>query len=433
MPGTDLGPDATWKRPDDVRRFFEKFRGALEEKLGQSVELVVEREKREAGVIHDSMFHEAANADVFIADLTGSNPNVFLELGVRYALRRRVTIPVSQSTKRLPFNIEHMRAVQYANRPDDIAIQSLVELVENGLANPASNDSPILSALDLVSVKRELWERVSGARRDTLLAAADQAADAVRRIQLLREAVESDPQSVTARLELIRALRKSHSYLEALNEINAALAIDAVQAVLFQERGLCLGKLEQHEEAVEALEQAVALEPGNTDVLSSLGGALRRVGMQRAGVDRQDALRRARDCYRRAASLDEYDTYPALNEVRLEILLSGEDATAGERARTRLDVLWHLCAYEAGRKPEDYWRAFDLADTQLLLGRTNDGLDTYRMAVELVPADERKATLSSPFGPLRELLDAGVLRDEARAGVQQAKDLLSRYIDPRPK
>lgn len=44
------------------------------------------------GNIHQSMFEEALRAPVYIADLTGLNANVYLELGVRWAVRDNVTV-----------------------------------------------------------------------------------------------------------------------------------------------------------------------------------------------------------------------------------------------------------------------------------------------------------------------------------------------------
>ncbi len=59
MPGTNLGADASWKNPEDVKFFFGKVRDALAERLSRDVDLIIEKEKRSGGVIHDSMFREA--------------------------------------------------------------------------------------------------------------------------------------------------------------------------------------------------------------------------------------------------------------------------------------------------------------------------------------------------------------------------------------
>jgi tetratricopeptide (TPR) repeat protein len=431
MPGTNFGPDASWQRADDIRSFFEKFRKALEDQRGQPVKLIVEREKRSAGVIHDSMFREAYEADVYIADLTGQNPNVFLELGVRYALRPNVTIPVSQSTNRHPFNVSHMRTVQYANRPDDVAIKQLIELVEAGLADRSRVDSPVLSVLDLVSLPREEWQRVSGARRDALLQAARESGDRVDKVRILREALEIDPHSSDVRAELLSTLRKQKSYTEAITVADDGIKIDPARAVFFQEKGISLDRLDDLEAAEHALRHAVRLEPTNVDILCSLGGVIRRMALARAPAVYDEArLLEAYDCYRRATGIARYNTYPALNMVRLEFLLSRFKSV--KRSKTRLEGLYHLCSFKALENPDDYWALFDLADTELLLGR-NAGQHTYKRAIGAVPVDERGGILLSPKQPLLELLDAKVLTQKVANLAQRVVANLDQAMEVSPK
>jgi hypothetical protein len=58
------------------------------------------------------------NADVVIADLTGQNPNVFYELGVRHALVGR-TIILAQSFTDIPFDLRGYRTIIY--NPGDLS------------------------------------------------------------------------------------------------------------------------------------------------------------------------------------------------------------------------------------------------------------------------------------------------------------------------
>ena len=54
-----------------------------------------------------------ANADVVIADLTGSNANVFYELGLAHTMNKKVII-ITQSLGELPFDIISYRAIEYS-------------------------------------------------------------------------------------------------------------------------------------------------------------------------------------------------------------------------------------------------------------------------------------------------------------------------------
>lgn len=55
-------------------------------------------------------------ARVVIADLTGRNPNVFYELGLSHSLARR-TVLLTQNPRDVPFDVKHIRYVEYANSP----------------------------------------------------------------------------------------------------------------------------------------------------------------------------------------------------------------------------------------------------------------------------------------------------------------------------
>ena len=85
MPGTTMGDRATYKNPEDVKaNLLQLVVERLKSVVNCEVQLTIEKDKKTAGVIHESMFAEARDADVYIADLTGANPNVYLELGVRW-------------------------------------------------------------------------------------------------------------------------------------------------------------------------------------------------------------------------------------------------------------------------------------------------------------------------------------------------------------
>jgi hypothetical protein len=65
-----------------------------------------------AGKITDQIVAELRAADLYIADITESNPNVMWEVGFAAAMQRPI-IPISQSTEDLPFDIKDLRIVRY--------------------------------------------------------------------------------------------------------------------------------------------------------------------------------------------------------------------------------------------------------------------------------------------------------------------------------
>lgn len=436
VPGANFGDHAKWSRPADVLLFYEKVRKALEIRLNRSVLLQVEKERQRAGVIYNTMFQAAREADVFIADLTGANPNVFLELGVRFALRRGITLLLSQDTARTPFNVEHMRIIQYANGSDDIAIEKIVHFVEEALATKDYCDSPVLDVLDLVSVGRQEWIKVSGERVRQLLKAAESAASLDRSGALLREAVETDPLHLEARLELTRFLRRRASYVEALSVLDEGIRLGEEEPRLYLERGLLLGRLppdsegDPGSEAVSALRKAAHLDPSNRDALASLGGALRRLALQDAPPGGNPVLlQEAAECYLASLKLNKYDTYPALNLVRLGFLLNctGAEGVSWDNAAL-LQKTYHLCAFETVDKPHDHWRILDLADSLLFLGKPGEGEQQYRRAIDLIPLEKRADDLRSPLSTLKELLEAKAMPEAAVQPAMAVTALLQQEI-----
>jgi hypothetical protein len=113
------------------------------------VHIIREVEKHVPGNIPTDIIRNLASADIVIADLTGRNPNVYLELGIRYTLRHSGTILMMQKNGKLPFNIGHMRSVFYSTArydPDDgrlgleAALREMIDLIDQ---HQYPGDSPV--------------------------------------------------------------------------------------------------------------------------------------------------------------------------------------------------------------------------------------------------------------------------------------------------
>jgi pyrimidine operon attenuation protein/uracil phosphoribosyltransferase len=89
------------------------IRPAAMQALGDDIIIHREADKRVPGAITREIVKNAALADVVIVDLTGQNPNVFFELGIRYALRSSMTVLIKQKTAEVPFDIRVYRCVEY--------------------------------------------------------------------------------------------------------------------------------------------------------------------------------------------------------------------------------------------------------------------------------------------------------------------------------
>jgi hypothetical protein len=68
------------------------------------------------GPIVNDVWSAIHAARVIVADCTGRNPNVFYEIGLAHAVGRH-TILISQSLDDIPFDLRHLRTIQYEYTP----------------------------------------------------------------------------------------------------------------------------------------------------------------------------------------------------------------------------------------------------------------------------------------------------------------------------
>lgn len=109
--------------------------------------------ERAPGAITAQIVKRLFEADFVIAEVTQANPNVMMELGMRYALRRNGTILVANRANRLPFDIGGQRVIIYDQDDPSLAVEPLIlALTASGMSTAthtslSPTDSPVFSAL----------------------------------------------------------------------------------------------------------------------------------------------------------------------------------------------------------------------------------------------------------------------------------------------
>ena len=95
-------------------------------------------------IVNDLVF-----ADIVVADLTDSNPNVYWELGVRQSFRHG-TITIAEAGSKIPFNIATKSILFYhpenQDKNDDF-IKRFKEAIIDCLSNPKRPDSIVLETV----------------------------------------------------------------------------------------------------------------------------------------------------------------------------------------------------------------------------------------------------------------------------------------------
>lgn len=138
--------------------------------------IIVERTKDDpdTGSISRSFITDILNADLCIADITGANPNVFYELGLRHAFARKTTLLISGTDTRVPFDVGDISCFRYNIDTETLRLESVKRIsdaIKKALTE-AKPDSPVYAFLKDLRVtlptaacetREEVLFRVAGA------------------------------------------------------------------------------------------------------------------------------------------------------------------------------------------------------------------------------------------------------------------------------
>ncbi len=424
MPGSSLGEHATWTDVDEIKEHLYGPLGAVVgEQLGRDVRIVIEKDKDTVGLIHSSMFAEAMEAEVYIADLTGANANVYLELGVRWALRDHVTVPVCQNVAHdVKFNVAANRVIPYGKNPGELrdALTKISAAITKGLGQQLV-DSPVRVGVDTVTISRAELDaleaqlaRLQEARGDDLFTAAMNATAHQHRTDLLRRLIEVNPSRADAYGELGSSLVKAGEDREAVRMLRQATRFEPENAGWWRELGVAHSRGGDLDAALDALQHAVNLDEQDFEAHANLGGVHRR---RARNTDHQvESLRQARDAYWKASQLDKHDLYPLTNVRRLDVLLADSPA-ARDAALDEFRQLRTLAEYVVATEPEP-WRRLDHAETLAFSADTAAAVEAVRAGLAEFEPDHRTRAAKTALEPLTDMLAVGWLPDDVAAALR---------------
>ena len=365
------------------------------------------------------------NARMVLADISGINPNVFWELGVRHATNESGTAIFRQSDAPIPFDIGHIKVMPYEYDPVD-NIPKAQKLVSAVLAS-----SLLLNMVD--SPIRQLTQREVNQPKPVqdLLLEADRAvgsqdfATAARNYEAL---ISLDPENALTHFKLGLAYKSSGRWFQAAAAF--ANAIEKLRAIpdrtgkpsqypeAHRELGIALGKLPTAE---EPLRTAIALNPGDFDAHSSLGGVLKRAG----------SLSDAADAYGRAVELSGGHPYPLLNELKLRARLAGTLTLSEVQVfQLKRAERFRLNQVKNPTPIDVPWSFFDLSEIQLYLG-SKEGFLNYLHEGLLLASTQRWEVVTHRES-LEGLLAAGYHPDGLSEGIallKVAEEALKRPTD----
>jgi hypothetical protein len=148
MPFGNEGTNPNYRRKQDAiyERWIKPTVEAVKSPTHPNVQIKCSRgdSSSRPGEIIVDIIENLLTADIVIADLSGRNPNVFYELGVRHALKND-TVLIAERLDDVPFDLRGQRLIVYSYDPDGML--KLKEDLENAILSILSStgnvDNPI--------------------------------------------------------------------------------------------------------------------------------------------------------------------------------------------------------------------------------------------------------------------------------------------------
>ncbi|MCP4385434.1 MAG: DUF4071 domain-containing protein [Hyphomicrobiales bacterium] len=391
------------------------------------------------GTIHKPMFERLMLCDFAVADVTGANPNVYYELGIRHALRPHSTVLVFAENTALPFDIAAQRGVPYRldAAGDVVDPQEDRSIIAKRLSAARTNthdDSPLFQMIDGMP-RLEVDHSKTDIFRDRVVIAQEYrtALAAARKAGLEAvQAVAADPRLADLRnveagiiIDLLLSFRAvgTKEGCQAMIDLHTRMPRALQQARMVREQlGFALNRVGRSEEAAEILGEVIDEFGPNSETNGLLGRVYKDLweSAKRDGrsFEARGLLKRAIATYRSGFEADWRDPYPGINAVTLMEL---QDKPDPDR-EALLPVVRYAAAQRAGAQRQeggDYWDHATLLEVAVL-DRDQD------LAHEA--AASALAMVREPWEPATTRRNLRLIR-EARAARNEESDWIAEIED----
>jgi len=402
-------------------------------------------EERVGGAIHKPMFERLLLCEYAVADLTGANPNVYYELGVRHARRPHSTVLLFCEGTKLPFDIALLRGMFYSvdetgapsAEAKSLTTAAITEQLKEMRGNP-HDDSPVYQLIGDLSrdyvghestdifrkqaeYAREVKAKLAAARdkSDGALAAIDEIA-AKPEMRLLNE-VET---GVIIDLMLsYRAVGAWDKIIELYGRMPRPLQLTTMVQEQF---AMALNRAGRGDEAERVLANLIKERGPSSETNGILG---------RIYKDRWDAARKANERFRAAGELnkavDAYmagfeadwrDPYPGINAVTLMEMQDKPDP----RQKDILPVVRYAALRRAQRPTADYWDQATMLELAVLADDQDDAFTWTGNAVAAVREGWEAETTKRNLALIRRRREA---RGEDAAWIAEVENELQKAAD----
>src|SRR3990172_9089603 len=390
-------------------------------------------EEKIGGTIHKPMFERLMLCHYAVADITGANPNVFYELGIRHAMRPRSTVIVFGEGTLLPFDIALVRGISYktdgAGEPveAEATLAVIAAQLEAARGNP-HDDSPIFQLVEGVPrwevdhSKTDVFRKsldYSKKYKERLRAAVAVGAEAVQKVAAepaLANLLEVESGVV---VDLFLSLRDVKAYA-AMIDLYHRMPLPLKRAKMMREQlGFALNRERRFEEAEKVLSEVIA-EFGPSSETNALLGRIYKdrwdLAKKEGRPEARALLKNAIDTYLAGFEADWRDAYPGVNAVTLMEMMPKADPRQAEI----LPVVRYSAARKAAKNP-DYWDHATMLELAVLARDADDAKARLGDALMVAGKSWRLESTARNLGLIRVVRES---RGEDVAWIEKIEDTL---------
>jgi tetratricopeptide (TPR) repeat protein len=423
-------------------------------------------EETTSGDILTDMFQELLLADLCICDLSIDNANVYYELGIRHAFRKRGVVHIQAGRAYMPFDIFNVRTLPYHitpdGEPDPAFIKNDIQAIARMTRDTWASDrdaihSPIFNLLtglkepERKSLRTPLatgfW-REYNEWKDRVTVAQRQ--KRIGDILLLTEEIRNPLIKEEAIGEAGKALANMGRNELALAQYRKGLEVNAGNLTFRREEAFHLNRLGRVDEAIVKIESLLNDYPNDSEAISYLGRIYKemwadswkhiadKAKRMKSAFDSYHWLIKAVDIYMKGFHIDLNNYYPGVNALTLSTIavhladkFDDKKDPDPDIARLRQDLPELRGALVIGLESKaedekaDYWTLISLAELRVLTAdNPSCVVRAYRKA--LTASRRNIFFLNSSLAQL-EILKALGLRDEfVQVGINTIQEEIAR-------
>lgn len=423
-------------------------------------------EETASGDILTDMFQELLLADLCLVDMSIDNANVFYELGIRHAFRKRGIVHIQAGRAYMPFDVFNVRTIPYHITPEGAPDPEHLEKDKAAIARVTRDTwasdaeaihSPVFNILTgLIEPERKslrtplatgFWREYNEWKQRVTVA---QRQKRIGDILLLTEEIKNPLIKEEAIGEAGNALKNMGRNELALSQYRKGLEINPRNINFRREEAFNLNRIGRVDEAIIKIENLMADSPSDSETISYLGRIYKAMWVEswkwvkqkdkrlKAAFASYHWLLKAIDIYLKAYQVNLNQSYPGVNALTLSTILveladKYEDPKSPDpdirRVRNNLEELrgslvFALEAYIDTEKA-DYWTLVSMAESRALTAKSiQEVVRAYRKA--LTASRRNTFFLQSSLAQLEMLQSLDMRSEFVQAGIQVIKDELSR-------